>query len=261
MKKALRMCAIIWAFGVLWGGSACLGTGADKASVGDADDVGGDAIDRDIAEESDPGQNGSDVESDVDADSPTPLGPAEHDVCGLGVDEQSAETCRIQQQTTFGDCGEEIGAVFDGEQCVPAFGCNCEGSEECPAFDSLEQCAAGCSDAGWCQPERMPIMWSSPPTDSCPGAHCSLMMAMCAAAGGEIGEFERVVAEVLPDFDVSCSDDLGSCVPFRGMEQCDAPDWCCELNGPSTINEETHRQFCSLSLLPQVRAVGCDMLE
>ena len=51
--------------------------------------------------------------------------------------------CVVQTWNDYGGCYAEIGAIFDGERCFVVSGCSCI-DNDCPAYDSLEACAAAC---------------------------------------------------------------------------------------------------------------------
>src|SRR5690554_2103624 len=186
----------------------------------------------------------------------TALPPAEHNICDVSDPAPDPTACPIQQPDAFGDCATPLGVVFDGTQCAIASGCDCDG-EDCPAFDTLEDCATTCAQAGFCQAERLPHYLNG----ACPGDSCFDLTTICAAPSGELSEFEAFLEATLPELRISCSENTAICGVNIFPHTCLPDGWCCTISGPYTFDLPRHQGYCAITLLPTVRALGCIFLE
>ena len=167
--------------------------------------------------------------------------------------EEDIQRCQVQQKTQFGDCGEVIGAVFDGQQCVEATGCpNCQG-DECPMFDSIESCASSCAQNGWCQLQKMPVL-SEP---KCTLNRCSEPLVVCIDSNtdpvDQLGPFGRGDAMA----DCREQDAFGYCRASQ-IECVREGQWCCNYRRMhNSLNSDELSQACALTLRTDVQQVGC----
>lgn len=219
-----------------------------------AADVTGD-ISRDVSKDIEPDHapdmwDMEDASRDLSEDMKVEM-PAYRRMC---IDED-VQRCQVQQKTQFGDCGDVIGAVFDGQQCVEVKGCpNCQG-DDCPMFDSIESCASSCSQNGWCQTQKMLAL--PLPQPPCSRLNCVEPFVACIVSEAdptnqlEVFGRDGVMPECLE------KDTRGFC----RVSQVDCRDkgqWCCHyrLSEDSLISEEVS-QVCALTLDPKVQQVGC----
>ncbi len=225
---------------------------ADASPSPDAVDVS-DTMD-DVAKDATP--------RDIDAAAETGLPPAMRYACssdaGMGA---GSGSCPMQRPASFGDCNQPLGFVFDGRRCVAVRGCPCT-DDNCPAFETLEDCAKSCVADGWYQPENMPVTGPGQ-TASCPGAFCSGQVAFCSTAASDP---TAQLDALMPAFDIHCviQEEAGVCdlahAPPRG--DCAPTDWCCTLRkNNNALSESEYRQLCRMSLLPDVKPGGCYELE
>ena len=199
-----------------------------------------------------------DTTEDADAakDTDPTLPPAPHNICELSDPTPDTTPCPIQDPDAYGDCDAVLGVVFDGTQCVTASGCDCQG-DDCPAFDTLEDCATSCAGAGYCQTERLTSLL----TGACPGEDCFNLTTICAAPSGELADFEAFLTNNLPDLRIVCSENEGLCGANIFPHTCLPDDWCCTISGPYPFDRPRHHGHCAITLLPNTRALGCLHLE
>lgn len=165
--------------------------------------------------------------------------------------------CEVQTQTTFGDCGIFIGAVFDGTQCVEAYGCRgCQG-DSCPLFESVEACSKSCASAGWCQSSKFNLLQPA----QCHDLYCEEYMAVCVSSKTDptplmapFGQNQQAAY---------CRKDSPSrACEFAAILCREKDQWCCTFRRNSTfISPEEYTQVCQLTLQPQVSGIGCSYLN
>lgn len=180
---------------------------------------------------------------------PDALSPAHRRMC---IEEDNLR-CKTQQKTQFGDCGEVIGAVFNGQQCVEATGCpGCQG-DDCPMFDSIDSCATSCAQNGWCQVDKMPLL-SVP---QCIQIGCEEPLVTCVSSNTDPtnqfkplgrGDVKAVCLE--KDANAFCRKSQVACT--------DEGQWCCHYRREySNLNSDELTQVCALTLQPNIQQVGC----
>lgn len=235
-------------------GTAGVDAGHDAAQHADARDAATDPDVRDAATDPDAAPDVADV-SDAAPDLP----PAMHSTCAPDAGPDATAGCRVQAPDAFGDCATPLGVVFDGTECVPASGCDCQG-DDCPAFDSFEACATSCAAEGIYQPAHLPRV-NSDETLSCDSYFCQGWAAFCSSADADPTDRYDTLT---PNLEVTCSRQEDSyCdiawIPAEG--QCAGDDWCCEIRGAWSMNPALFEQMSRLSLLPTVKPGGCLQLE
>ncbi|RDV38740.1 hypothetical protein DV096_08005 [Bradymonadaceae bacterium TMQ3] len=200
----------------------------------------------------------SDAEtSSPDTDAAPDLPPAPHNVCDLSDPAPDSTPCPIQDPGAYGDCDAVLGVVFDGTQCVTASGCECQG-DDCPAFDSLEACVTSCAQGGYCQTARLPHYLAG----ACPGETCFDLTSICAEPSGQLADFETFLTDNLPGMNVRCTDSSDICAATTpSPHTCLPDDWCCTFIASTPFDLPRHHSYCALTLLPNVRALGCLPLD
>lgn len=188
-----------------------------------------------------------------------PLSMAKNRAC---TSPDPAPQCSIQRADTFGDCGLELGAVFDGTQCVPVTGCACTG-EDCPLFESVSQCATACSIQGWCQVDKLHYFFY-PVTDRreppCDGYFCGTEFSVCIKSEVDPSNELNKTAPDLPPMRCRPGGD-GSYCPYRET-RCSREDWCCfNGNGWADFDATQTTQMCAISLLATSTHMNCIRLE
>jgi hypothetical protein len=220
---------------------------------------------RDTRVDQDTDDSGSSSDADATHDSAA-LGAAVQYPCDASTPDADTDAgantsaCRAQDPGSFGDCATSIGVVFDGTGCVAVSGCPCDG-EDCPAFDTLEECAKSCGAEGWCQMDRAPVLHPYQPERTvCADWNCQAEgTGVCVSATTNPEQRMRDITSYLS---VQCFDSIDICaatvrVP-RGANCVDG-DWCCVFSGGQ--NKGFREDFCRVSLLPDVRQGGCMWLE
>ena len=240
-------------------------TGSDTAEdvVDDADTSAADADDADTTDMTD-ATDIQDAPSDIDdarsdtgdsADATDIADPGERLSC-LAADDAH---CPIQDPGSFGDCAMPLGVVFDGSSCVPASGCDCTGAD-CPAFDSIEECASQCGDAGACRADDMPLVWGTE-TLTCGDQNCGDRMTFCVSSDTDpTGR----LSQVMPDIGVDCVRSDGGCHlrdPLDEADKCVDGDWCCTEHQATGYTDTELRQLCGITLMPGVKQATCFYFE
>lgn len=166
--------------------------------------------------------------------------------------------CRIQRADSFGDCGVELGAVFDGTQCVPVTGCECTG-EDCPMFESLSQCAIDCSAQGWCQADKINYNNRPPGQPRCDGELCDTVFSVCIKSEVDpSSDLNRTAPNLL----MICSPRGEGSQCWFGSPNCSKEDWCCHgAGGHWKYNATNSTEMCALSLLATSTNMTCIKLE
>lgn len=176
--------------------------------------------------------------------------------------------CQVQDAGIFGDCAMSLGAMFDGTQCVPVHGCECQG-EGGPRFDSLETCAQRCAEEGWYQPSRMPLICPGV-TMSCTEEGYAEFLGFCDTSKTNP---EARLRAIMPDFSVRCTEARESVcivpwVPYECIvpwvpyeESCQGDDWCCTGWNIPIDAHMRHLQVRAMSLLPSVKQGGVSEWE
>lgn len=148
------------------------------------------------------------------------------------VDSGPAPRCEVRDPSSFGDCGQEIGAVFDGRYCVLVQGCPDQATR---MYAHRAQCAMECAAAGHCGDNIANVRY---PVGS-GHEHCDLFN-MCLSDVYDVEDIARVAP------DAYCP----------GGETCES----CFIDSV-TVDEELAPTLCALSLLPQIFDIGCILVE
>lgn len=208
-----------------------------------------------VEEMSTPDLSSVDASAELSEMGPTALSLAQNRACTLPDPPQA---CRVQRADEFGDCGEALGAVFDGAQCVPVTGCACTG-EDCPLFESVSQCASACSAQGWCQADKLiHTSTQSKVQPPCDGIFCGTAFAMCIHA-----EVDPSVElnKVAPNLMMTCHrGGRGYCLVTG--PGCSEQEWCCSTTrNVWTLDATQSSEMCALSLLTTSIQISCIRLE
>ncbi len=153
-----------------------------------------------------------------------------------------APSCDVVDPTSFGDCGERIGAAFDGTTCVEVTGCPCDGGR-CTPFGTVEECARDCAAAGRCRIDVLSDL------SYAGGDHCGFCdrLGLCFDATDDP---TSRVEPVMPRSTPTCAPGGGT-DPFR----CRDETWECVLrnhegSGVTFVDPPEHQEICAASLLP-----------
>lgn len=199
----------------------------------------------------------ADARKDVDFSDSGSLKNAERRSCNMS---DVSKSCRTQRTDSFGECGLDLGAVFNGTECVPVTGCECTG-EECPDFGSVSQCAKTCGIEGWCQTDKFNHTSTTPnQSPPCDGFFCGSVLAVCMDSEENPALQLSVVAPELGPFS-SCERAGRSYCSLIGP--CQDPQWCCykEMFGMPILDSVSSDEICSVSLLSSSKDVSCASFE
>ncbi len=201
-----------------------------------------------------------DAEFDSGQDADMEVGREPIDWSGLGAasrrmcvrDEQTQ--CVVRDPGEFGGCGEHVGYVFDGTQCVQVLGCTCESPGECRGvFETASACASSCAADGWCAQDKNGF---DPLELECTGFRCDRLLYTCVASDEDPSE-ELTKIMVGHRF-VSCrpSTTFDPCQGTPGA--CGEGRWCCEV-APEPITDDTSSEtgMCAVTLMPDVLGFDC----
>jgi hypothetical protein len=232
----------------------------DGDTTADAMDVADDAVeysDEDTSLDATDADETTDVVVDDSSsdDSESDVPDAEDPLACLEVD--GAE-CPVQDPTSYGDCRMSLGVVFDGEDCVAASGCDCDGGG-CPQFDSLTECARECSGASVCTEDDLPTYARDTEPVMCRFLHCGLELTFCVSSQSDPAD---QLGALFPNERVACEKDARNCTlaaALGGGTACEQGDWCCWIDG--RLDVDSLRGACAASLLPGVQRGACYALE
>jgi hypothetical protein len=133
---------------------------------------------------------------------------------------------------SLGDCGDDIGFVFDGTRCARAFGCPMAGGPTMarPVFATAGECALACAGAGLCVTELLRDVG-----DCASCVHCEAFT-----------------------FDMRDAASLAAACTVVGELTCD-----CDARGPGCASagydrDEGYERACALTLLPEPEEARCD---
>lgn len=209
-----------------------------------------------VEEMSTPDLSSVDASEELSGMGPTALSLAQNRACTLPDPPQA---CRVQRADEFGDCGEALGAVFDGAQCVPVTGCACTG-EDCPLFESVSQCASACSAQGWCQIDKLKYNYRPLGKPPCDGEFCGTVFAMCIKSEVDPStDLNKVAPNLTP---MNCGP--GDGVTYCSFEEpgCSREDWCCyTTRGLWDLDATKTTEMCALSLLVTSTNISCLSFE
>lgn len=201
---------------------------------------------RDIASDlsSDMKDSSTDLASDMSVDLDE---PAYRRTCIV----EDAQSCKTQNMTQFGDCGQRIGVVFDGHQCVEVTGCEgCKG-EDCPMFKSIDACISSCAQNGWCQSQKLPYL----PPAQCGLTRCVQSLNVCLVS--EVDPTGQLSAFGQANVEPKCIKNGRGCA-FSGLDCAGPHDWCCRFDLPEdSLTTSEFTQLCALTLNPNVTQAGC----
>ncbi len=200
-------------------------------------------------------------DADVDMAPPLPppldwsdLEPATRRVC---VTEPKAP-CIPRTLEDLGGCGQEIGYVFDGAQCVPAVGCPCEDEGGCGIFATASACARSCAADGWCQEDKL-FEPSSPERDCTGYLWCDFTMT-CVESDEDPTDELGALAEEFGD--VRCREGRQGDFCAYSPGECGRGRWCCEVYPWSRRRvPEGEIGLCAMTLMPNVMGFECIELE
>ena len=214
---------------------------------------------RDVRTGSDTSDPVLDMGVDVGPRTPAPLdwsalGPAEQQMCRR----DSQTRCVPRDPMALGDCGQALGYVFDGRQCVEATGCPCEGDEPCGIFETASACAASCAADGWCQQGKYADLGRV--ELECTGHRCYDFMMTCVDSDDDPGE--ELIALTDGQMFISCREGQPNDLCAASPGDCGPGRWCCQVGGAFiTVPPEAEEGFCALTLMPDVMGFGCIDLE
>jgi hypothetical protein len=209
---------------------------------------------RDVGAEDD---GDASTDSDV-ADEPTDpvTGRASEWLC---LADGAGASCRIQD--AWADSGDgsraDLGVVFDGVRCRPAYGLACEG-DECPDFASVSECAQACAQQGWCHEELFGLSVSG---DLCQEPSCANANVACVSSASDPSKDLDVVFPTDVGFRCEAAQSRDPC--WGAGTPCDGGQWCCYRNHrtPSQDNRTDLKGLCALSLQVGVTSVECPALD
>ena len=230
---------VVWLV-LMWGCSEDMSTAQPWRTEGDASRL----FDADRAPDGAP----RDAAAPVDATRP--------DASAMVCPHIEANVCRVQSAEGFGECGQPLGAVFTGRECVPVPGCACTG-EQCPEFDTAEQCAQACASADVCRQDEA-FDENRPSVDllDCERDLCPIAVAFCSDAKDNPSSLiERAAPALRP---ITCQRVASPGNPCYLTDDCTPDQWCCWYEpSQSSISSLQGLHACRASLLPQTRYVGC----